>query len=83
MVKTRLGFCDILTIPFFRPDTMCNFEVTTLKCLQITPISKFLDFRKRTSSYGYFVLLQLTNTRYGCFYGYLNEVTSFSQYFMN
>ena len=38
VVKNRQRFYDILTIPSFRPDTVCNFEVATLECLQIASV---------------------------------------------
>ena len=50
MVKNRLGFCDILTIPVFWVDKMFNFKVTTLEYLEIAPGQIFLHFRKRNGS---------------------------------
>ena len=78
MFRSRYEFCDILAIPFFRPNTMCSYEVNNLKFLQIAPIFMFLHSRKRTSSWGYFFFLQLTSMLCGSFLGYPGEVTAFT-----
>ena len=51
-------------------------QCTILRLSQIAPVRIFLHFRKRTRSWGYLVLLQLTSMWCGNFWSYPNEVTS-------
>ena len=37
MVKNRLGFCDILTIPSFRPGAMCSMNISSFQKKELVP----------------------------------------------